>query len=256
MPPADFGAQAGGQNTDMTTQQQTDIQQRIDALAAATARLTAVVDTAAAAGPDAFRAPSLLPDWSIGHVVTHLGRNADGMTGVLRAAQDGRQVPMYASPQARETDIEAGAVRNTATIAADFRSATGTLAKTIESLPEADWSATVDLGRGGPTTAEVVLSARLAEIEVHHHDLGVDAGLALLDDDQAAVLMAALLRSYVRTRDVTGFVLQPDGGVPIVIGDGGPMVWGRPVDLVGWLSGRADGSSLRPDGPLPELPAW
>ena len=33
--------------------------------------------------------PSLLPGWTIGHVVTHLARNADPVTGMLRAAADG-----------------------------------------------------------------------------------------------------------------------------------------------------------------------
>jgi hypothetical protein len=51
-------------------------------------------------------------------------------------------------------------------------------------------------------------------------------------------------------------VLEPDGADPIVIGDGGPRVAGSAVDLVGWLSGRRDGTALRVAGSLPELPSW
>lgn len=233
-----------------------DITHRIQALTEATARLGAAVDEAAAAGDDAFRRPSLLPNWTIGHLVTHLARNADGLGGVLAGAGRGEQVPMYASPQARDADIEAGANRNTAAIVADFHSTAVAFAQNIDKTPAPVWLATVDLGRGGPTTAEVVLSARLAEVEMHHHDLGVDAGLALLDDNQAQELIAALLRSYVRTRDVTGLTLAPDGGTPIDLGDGGPAVAGSAVDLIGWLSGRTDGSTLRLPAGLPELPAW
>jgi maleylpyruvate isomerase len=235
---------------------QSDISPRIKALAEATGRLAAAVDQAAAAGDDAFRRPSQLPNWTIGHLVSHLARNADGLGGVLAAAGRGEQVAMYASPQARDADIEAGARRATEAIRDDFHSTAATFAQVIDGTPAPVWSATVDLGRGGPTTAEVVLSARLAEVEMHHHDLGVDAGLALLDDNQAQVLIAALLRSYVRTRDVTGLTLVPDGGTPIDLGDGGPVVAGSAVDLIGWLSGRTDGSTLRLPAGLPELPAW
>ena len=102
----------------------------------------------------------------------------------------------------------------------------------------------------------MILAARLGEVEIHHHDLGVDDGLALLDDDQAYRLLTALLRSYVRTREVPALSLQPDGREPIVIRAGGPVVAGPALDIVGWLSGRGDGSELRAVGGLPELPSW
>ena len=233
-----------------------DITQRIRTLAEATDRLAAAVDRAAATGDDAFRRPSLLPNWTIGHVVSHLARNADGLSGVLAGAGRGEQVAMYASPQARDADIEAGARRDTEAIRDDFHTSAAAFAQIVEETTAPAWSATVDLGRGGPTSAEVVLSARHAEVEMHHHDLGVDAGLALLDDDRARVLIAALLRSYVRTRGVSGLTLAPDGGAPIDLGGGGPVVAGGAVELIGWLSGRTDGSTLRLPAGLPELPAW
>jgi maleylpyruvate isomerase len=118
------------------------------------------------------------------------------------------------------------------------------------------WAVTVDLGRGGPTTADVILAARLGEVEIHHHDLGVDDGLALLDDEQANRLLAALLRSYVRTREVPDLILEPTGRESVVVGSGGPVVAGPALDLVGWLSGRADGSALKTAGGLPPLPTW
>ena len=195
----------------MAAPQQTTVPNSIQTLIEATARLRAAVDLTENGGPDAFAAPSRLPDWTIGHVVSHLARNADGLHRVLDGVAAGQQVKPYDSPQARADDIEAGAQRGTATIAADFRSADRQLARTIESLDAELWAATVDLGRGGPATADVILAARLGEVEIHHHDLGVDDGLALLDDDQANRLLAALLRSYVRTRGVHDLVLAPDG---------------------------------------------
>jgi len=241
----------------MASAPQPELTDQLNALRDATARLDAAIhNTVNDGGHDAFAAPALLPNWTIGHVVTHLARNADGLRRVLVGAKVGEQLQPYASPQAREDDIESGALRSTETIATDYRQAGSQLLDTIESLPPAGWQATVDLGRGGPTTADVVLAARLGEVELHHHDLGVDGGLALLDDDHAVLLLRALLRSFVRTRDVPPMKLRPAGIEPIVIRDGEQEIAGAAVDLVGWLSGRGDGSSLRTTGALPELPSW
>ena len=245
--------------TDDSTAPTTPQPHPADAIAAvdeATARLVAAVDSILNGGPDAFAAPSLLPDWTIGHVISHLARNADGFRNVLDGLAVGELRTPYPSPEARVADIEAGARRDTATIAADFATAVRQLADQLAATPAQTWSATVDLGRGGPTTADVIMAARLGEVELHHHDLGVDAGIALLDDAQALRLLRALLRSYVRTRAVGGMILDPDGAEPIVIADGGPRVSGSAVDLVGWLSGRRDGAALRSGDVLPDLPSW
>jgi len=242
---------------DMTSPRPPATGASIQALREATTRLEAAVSKAIDnGGPAAFTAPSRLPDWTVGHVVTHLARNADGLGRVLVAAQAGKQVQPYDSPQVREDDIQAGAQRDSESIAADLRGANHRLAETIDLLPHPAWSAIVDLGRGGPTTADVILSARLAEVETHHHDLGVDDGLALLDDARATRLLAALLRSYVRTRGVDGLTLQPNAAAALTIGAGGQQIAGAAIDLVGWLSGRSDGSMLRTAGPLPNLPTW
>lgn len=235
----------------------TDVTSKIDAVRDATARLQAAVDQAIESrGATAFAAPSRLPDWTVGHVATHLARNADGLRRVLLAAQEGRQVTPYDSPEARQNDIATGAARGTDAIAGDLLAANQRLADTLASLPDPVWSATVDVGRGGPTTADVILSARLAEVELHHHDIGFDDGLDLLDDAQANRLLHSLPRTYIRTRDVPGVTLRPEHAEAIAVGDGGPDIRGRAVDLVGWLAGRTDGSTLTSDGPLPELPSW
>ena len=101
----------------------------------------------------------------------------------------------------------------------------------------------------------MVLATRLGELELHHADLGVDAGLELLTDAQAGRLLAALQLSYVRTRAVPAMTLHPDGAAAITVRGGGPVVAGTNLGLVRWLSGRGDGG-VRSEGPLPELPSW
>src|SRR6266496_3912112 len=91
---------------------------------AATDRLLA---TAAALSDTQAREPSLLPGWTRGHVLTHIARNADGMVNLLHWARTGTQTPMYASPESRAADIEAGAGRPAAGLAADVRESAAAL---------------------------------------------------------------------------------------------------------------------------------
>ena len=84
----------------------------------ATDRLLA---TAAQLTDEQVKAPSLLPGWSRGHVLTHLARNADGLRNLLIWARTGVPTPQYASPQARDAAIAAGADRTAAEQAADIR---------------------------------------------------------------------------------------------------------------------------------------
>ena len=60
----------------------------------------------------AAREPSLLPDWSRGHVLAHLARNADSHVRLLAAVEEGQLVEQYVGgAEGRASDIEAGAGR-------------------------------------------------------------------------------------------------------------------------------------------------
>ena len=234
-----------------------DVPTRIAGVSAATHRLLGAL---AAVPPETVGHPSLLPDWTVGHVLTHIARNADAQRNLLHWAATGEPTPMYPSREVREADIEAGARRGPAEILADVRDSASRLAAAIDDLPDAAWRAEIDTGRGGPVSADVVLAQRLAEVELHHHDLGVDAGLVLLSGEAGVALLMAVLHSYVRTRGVAGVVLEPDGVAPIRLGaepaGKQAVVRGSAVALAGWLAGRSDGADLRCAGPLPDLPAW
>jgi hypothetical protein len=80
--------------------------------------------TASTMTEDDCRAPSLLPGWTRGHVLTHWARNADGQTRMLLAATRGKVVAQYpGGDDQRETDIEAGAARSAPLILQDARTA-------------------------------------------------------------------------------------------------------------------------------------
>jgi len=66
------------------------------------------------------RRPSLLPDWTIAHTLTHIARNADSHVLMLEAASGGEIGAQYpGGMEQRNADIEAGAGRSAAELVAD-----------------------------------------------------------------------------------------------------------------------------------------
>ena len=80
-------------------------------------------------------APSRLPGWTRGHVLTHLARNADGFRNLLSWAATGNETPMYPSEEARARGVEEGAARSAAEIAADLHKSAAALAAAAQDLP-------------------------------------------------------------------------------------------------------------------------
>lgn len=56
-----------------------------------------------------FGTDTRLPDWSIAHLVAHVGYNARALVNLVHWASTGEETPMYASPDARGREIELGA---------------------------------------------------------------------------------------------------------------------------------------------------
>ena len=112
-----------------------------EALAADLAALQESTDrlheTLASLDDEQARRPSLLPAWSVGHVLTHLARNADGMVHLVDWALTGVPAPMYPSADARSADIEAGAGRSAEALTEDVRGSAQRLAARLDRLSEA-----------------------------------------------------------------------------------------------------------------------
>ncbi|MFE7479581.1 maleylpyruvate isomerase family mycothiol-dependent enzyme [Streptomyces sp. NPDC057552] len=199
----------------------------------------------------ALAEPSRLPGWSRGHVLTHLSRNADALGNVLRG------LPMYASSETRDADIEAGAPRPLTEQLADFReSADGFRAVAAE---PADWSRTVALRNGVTDSASRVPFRRLIELEIHHVDLDVGYELEDLSADFTEREIAFLTDRFTGHPAVPATTVTAEDGRTWTTGGGadGPAVSvrGTAADLLGWLAGRRDGSALTvTGGALPSLP--
>jgi maleylpyruvate isomerase len=140
---------------------------------AAHARLLAALD-----GLDdaTAAAPSRLPGWTVGHVLTHLARQADSHVRLLEAAAAGELADQYAGGSAgRAEEIDAGAGRSAAEFVADLAAAIGRLEDAWDKAGPAVWAH----GFGRSTFGELLSCAdlpfrRWREVEVHHADLGLD----------------------------------------------------------------------------------
>ncbi len=126
--------------------------------------------------PD-LRVPSMLPGWTRGHVLAHVARNADGMRNVLAGVRTGQDRPAYASAEAREAGIEQDAGRRATEQAADLASSAMALRTVARQLPDAGWQVPVRMLDGMDFfPAAELLTRRLAEVELHHCDLGAGYG--------------------------------------------------------------------------------
>ncbi len=203
------------------------------------------------------RAPSRLPDWSRGHVLTHLARNADGLRGMLEAAAEGRQASMYGPGDARERDIQAGASRSATELVEDVRQSSQALFATCLSVPDEAWGATPEWRAGRRQALADLPVARLVEVELHRFDLDAGYSPAEWPPAHASLLLDAAVQRLGLVADTPAVRIEADGE-DTARGSTAPdatTVTGSAPDLVVWLTGRGPGEGVDCDGPLPQLPA-
>ena len=122
------------------------------------------------------RSPSLLPEWSVGHVLTHIARNADSVVWRLEGAAVGEVRDQYPGGlEQRRHEIEAGAGRRADALVADVRTSSAAVARTVRSLPDPAWGAPSRTARGVVEPSRDAVFSRWREVVVHHGDLGFGA---------------------------------------------------------------------------------
>jgi maleylpyruvate isomerase len=205
------------------------------------------------------RAPSPLPGWTRGHVLTHLARNAEGGTRLLSWARTGVPGYEYESLAARAAAIEQGAGRPAAVLAEDVRSSADGFFAVAEAMPAQGWQRTVRWTTGHETEAALVVPMRLGEVLIHHVDLDIgyrprDWPASFVSDylDRAVTALREHPEFAVRMEATdTGRVLETGEMNPVV-----PVIAGSEYALLAWLLGRSGGGELRYEGNgrLPEVP--
>jgi maleylpyruvate isomerase len=164
--------------------------------------------------------PSTLPGWSVGHVLSHLARNADSVVRRLEGAARGELLDQYpGGMEERRTHIDEGAGRPAAALVDDVRSSAAAVELVLATLPPAAWDAPSRTSRGVVESSREVVFSRWREVVIHHGDLGL-----------APVLLPAALVEAWLPREL-------------------PLLAGRAdaAELLTWILGH---------GPAPTLAPW
>jgi len=129
--------------------------------------------TARRVDDDTARQPSRLAGWTVGHVLTHLARNADGHTRRLEGALQGKDIPRYpGGSEQRDREIEEGSSRTADELVQDVEESARRLEAVWARSEQAEWPSAQLLGADRfPITGSPM--RRLREVEVHHVDLGL-----------------------------------------------------------------------------------
>jgi maleylpyruvate isomerase len=162
------------------------------------------------------RRPSLLPGWSVGHVLTHLARNADANVWMAEGLMAGEVRVMYPDGAAgRARAIEAGAGRPAAELVGDVRRTADAVHDAWDRVTPDQWVSGAARVLAGRLPASQLPRSRWREVEIHHADLGLGFTPAdwsrefvrtdvaellirlavrpgLLDDDTARAILIAL----------------------------------------------------------------
>jgi maleylpyruvate isomerase len=168
---------------------------------------------------DVARRPSRLPDWTVGHVLTHIARNADSVVRRLEGAARGEVVDQYVGGfEGRAADIERGAARPAVELVDDVRATAAAVEAVCASLPDEAWDRVSRAVGGQEQTSRAVVFSRWREVEVHHADLGLGYG----PDDWPDALVERWLPSLL-----AGAAQRADN-----------------QRLLAWLLGRGDAPAL------------
>jgi maleylpyruvate isomerase len=173
------------------------------------------------------RQASLLPGWTVGHVLTHIARNAQSHIRMLEASLEGRSVEQYAGGyEQRSGDIEAGSGRPMAALREDVIVTAAALEAAWSAMTPEAWAG-YGLARGEIWPCAVLPFHRWREVELHHVDLGLGYDPLEWPDEYVAIELPLALQT-----------------LPERLGGPGQR------QLLAWLVGRAEQPS-----PL-ELDAW
>jgi maleylpyruvate isomerase len=173
---------------------------------------------------DEARRPSALPGWTVGHLLTHLARNADSVVRRLQGARAGQVLDQYEGGlEGRRHEIEAGAGRPAAELVADVRMTAAAVEEEMAQMaarPAAAWDAPSRTVRGIEEDCRAVVFSRWREVAVHHGDLGLRPG--------PVPLPPALVDAWL-PRELPALASRTD-----------------PAALLAWILGRGAAPPLEP----------
>ena len=205
--------------------------------------------------------PSLLPNWSRGHVLAHLDGNALGLARLIRWGLDGNRRDMYISPEVREGDIALHAKRSKERHLDAIIASAGQFADDFVMLSDEQLAVEVILRHGRVIKVASVITLRLQEVAIHHLDLNLPGTFG--PDNWASAMVDKMLpevvSDFASRDDLPLGWIEVAGGTKYQINSAMQTgVSGSPASLLAWLLGRSSGGDLEVTGAgqLPNVPNW
>jgi len=203
-----------------------------------------------------LNAPTVLPGWTRRYLLSHVAANAVALRNLVHWARTGEERRMYASTEAHNADIAAGAELPAADLRAWIESSATALAGDLDELGDGPaWDAKVITAQGLTRSASEIPWMRVREVYIHAVDLGVGTSF----EDLPAEFLTSLLDDVTVRRSSRGggpalIVAASDtGGRWDVAGSGAPVPVTAPLpDLAAWLTGRPAPALAA----APVLPGW
>ena len=195
-------------------------------------RLVDRLDERLAAGMLDVSAPSLLPDWTVGHVITHITHSGDGHLRMLDAAVVGEVGQQYpGGREQRNGGIERGATRSASEQVDDLHRSIAALEARWAAMP--DWTGT-GASMGGDVSIADLPFLRIREVAIHHADLGLGYTFQDLPD--------VYVREELRRMEMLWAARQPMGMTPLP----DAALAAPPPQRLAWLMGRVVIDGLDP----------
>ena len=213
--------------------------------------------TKATADAAPLTAPSLLPGWTRAHVLAHLAGNAGALGNLLEWARTGVEKPMYASPEARNTDIEHWRQASPDALLAHVEQTRDELHQAVDAMPASAWDVQVRSATGRMIPASEVPWLRTREVWIHAVDLNTGTQFADIGEDvQTAILDEVTVTLSAKPDCPSVRMVSGDREWQLGARPGAVTVTGSTADLLAWLVGRSAGEQLTTEGAIPTLPRW
>jgi maleylpyruvate isomerase len=183
--------------------------------------------------------PSLLAGWTVGHVLTHIARNADSHARILEAAGRGEVVDQYDGGfEGRAAEIEAGAGRPAAEQVADVRTSAWALEAAWATCPSEGWAGHGRGSRGDQIPVADLPFRRWREVVVHHVDLGLGYGWSEWPAEYVRLELDRQVMAW-RARMGMGLTTLPPAALAL-----------HPNERLAWLLGRHQVADLADPEPF------
>ncbi|PJM91986.1 maleylpyruvate isomerase N-terminal domain-containing protein [Streptomyces sp. CB01373] len=173
-----------------------------------------------------FSAPSVLPEWTRGHLVAHVAANAAALCNLVHWAATGEETPMYASAEERAAGIAKGPSLSADQLRTWLTTSAHRLAEGLDGLTDEQWQHKVVTAQGRTVPATELPWMRAREVCVHAVDLG--AGVVTFADLPKGFLTALVAEISAKR----GLTELPDGPLP---------------EVAAWLAGRPHSLADAPD---------